>query len=652
MIEYKKLSIEEIVKLLLENDDEYYNTGNPILTDNEYDEIKDYLKKIDKTNPYLKRIGAEIKSKDKVKLPVFLGSQNKIKDDDVKAYNKWISEYNKPSSYNISYKLDGISCLITYSANGKDINLYTRGDGEYGQKITRFKNYIKNIPKKLSFDNKSYVGIRGELIINKGNWKKIKETDDKASNARNYVAGLINSKKINKDVISNYLEFIAYDFIDLNNHHQRMPINDIYELLEKLKFSVVGNIKTNKIDIDYLLSKLKEFKSNSIYEIDGIIITHNSNHIYDYNENPKFSFAFKSLKIQEEIVVIVKDIEWNVSKDKYLKPIIIFDEIYINNVNIKKATGFNADYIVKNKINVGSKIKIVRSGDVIPYIKEVITQSKTPLLPSVPYIWKGKDILLSGDSKNREQDIKIFTHFMKSLDIKGIGEGIIIKLYDNSFDTLQKIINIKKEDLLKIDGFKEKSSDNLINALLKIKDKNCLDILVASNLLGRGLGERKLKLIFDKYPYICSNQKEGLKLTINDIKNINGYGEISAKLFIENLNKFYEFYNSLNIPIKDDEEDEGDDEGFKGEVKELKGKEKKTKKMNEKYKDKTFVFSGFRNKDLETEIKDNGGDVSSTVSKKTTALIVKDLDKDKETTKIKNAIKFDIPIILYDDFIK
>jgi NAD-dependent DNA ligase len=205
---------------------------------------------------------------------------------------------------------------------------------------------------------------------------------------------------------------------------------------------------------------------------------------------------------------------------------------------------------------------------------------------------------------------------------------------------------------LKIDGFKEKSSDNLINALLKIKDKNCLDILVASNLLGRGLGERKLKLIFDKYPYICSNQKEGLKLTINDIKNINGYGEISAKLFIENLNKFYEFYNSLNIPIKDDEEDEGDDEGFKGEVKELKGKEKKTKKMNEKYKDKTFVFSGFRNKDLETEIKDNGGDVSSTVSKKTTALIVKDLDKDKETTKIKNAIKFDIPIILYDDFIK
>jgi len=631
MIDYKKLSIKEIVDLLLIHDDEYYNTGNSSMTDYEYDEIKDYLKKIDKNNEYLKKIGAVIKSKDKVKLPIFLGSQNKIKDDDIKAFNKWINEYNKPESYNISYKLDGISCLITYI--GKDINLYTRGDGEYGQKITRFKNYIKNIPKKLS-SNKS-LGIRGELIINKENWKKIKENDDKASNARNYVAGLINSKTINKDIISNYLEFVAYDLIDLDNSNERLPINDIYDLLEKYHFSIVNNIKINKIDLDFLLSTLKEFKSKSIYEIDGIIITHNANHIYDYKENPKFSFAFKSLKIQDEIIVIVKDIEWNVSKDKYLKPIIIFDEIYLNGVNIRKATGFNADYIVKNKINIGSKIKIVRSGDVIPYIKEVITESKTPLLPSYPYIWKGKDILLEGDNKNREQDIKIYTYFMKSLDIKGIGEGIIIKLYDNSFDTLQKIINIKKEDLLKIDGFKEKSSENLINAIDKIKHKSCLELLIASNLLGRGLGERKLKLIFDKYPYICNNQQEGLKLTIDDIKKINGFGEISAKLFIDNLYKFYEFYNSLNIIINKENE-----------------KSKKDIKKLNKYNNNIYVFSGFRNKELEKEIIENGGDISSSVSKKTTALIVKDYDKENGTTKVKNAIKFNIPIILYDDFIK
>ena len=200
MIEYKKLSIDKIIELLSNYDNEYYNIGNTTMTDDEYDEIKDYLKKLDKNNQYLKKIGAEIKSKDKVKLPIFLGSQNKIKDDDIKIFNKWMNEYNKPSSYNISYKLDGISCLITYK--GKDINLYTRGDGEYGQKITRFKNYIKNIPKKINNSNYSNsLGVRGELIINKENWKKIKEIDDKISNARNYVAGLINSKTINKDII-------------------------------------------------------------------------------------------------------------------------------------------------------------------------------------------------------------------------------------------------------------------------------------------------------------------------------------------------------------------------------------------------------------------------------------------------------------------
>lgn len=640
MIDYKKLSIKEIVELLSKYDDEYYNTGNVSISDIEYDEIKDYLKKIDKNNPYLKKIGAEIKSKDKVKLPVFLGSQNKIKDDEIKLYDKWIKEYNKPSSYNISYKLDGISCLITYI--GKDINLYTRGNGEYGQKITRFKNYIKNIPKKVL--SIKPLGIRGELIINKENWKKIQEIDEKANNPRNYVAGLINSKKINKEIVNKYVEFIAYDLIDLDNPNERLPINDIYDILEKYNFKVVDNIKVNKIDINFLLNKLKEFKLNNNYEIDGIIVTHNSNHIYDYNENPKFSFAFKSLKIQEEIIVIVKDIEWNISKDKYIKPIIIFDEIYLNGVNIKKATGFNADYIVKNKINIGSKIKIVRSGDVIPYIKEVITQSKTPLLPSYSYIWKGKDIILDSDNKNREQDIKIFTHFMKSLNIKGIGEGIIIKLYDNSFDTLQKIINITKDDLLKIDGFKEKSSENILNALNEIKNKKCLEILVASNLLGRGLGERKLKLIFNKYPYICNNQEEGLKLTVDDIKKINGYGEISAKLFIDNLYKFYDFYNSLNIENKIEKKvnDKNDDKD------EIKNENKK----NDKYNNKIYVFSGFRNKELEKEIIDNGGEISSSVSKKTTALIIKDYNDGEKTTKIKNAIKFNIPIIIYDDFIK
>jgi NAD-dependent DNA ligase len=336
--------------------------------------------------------------------------------------------------------------------------------------------------------------------------------------------------------------------------------------------------------------------------------------------------------MQEQIIVIVTDIEWNVSKDKYLKPIVKFNEIKLNGVKIKQATGFNADYIVKNNIGIGSKLAIIRSGDVIPHIKEVITQSSKPLMPDIPYIWKGKDILLDSNKKNREQDIKIYSNFMKSLNIKGIGEGIITKLYDNSYDTLVKIINITKDELLLIDGFKDKSATNIITSLNTIKNKNCLELMNASNLFGRGLGEKKLNLIIQKYPYICSNQEEALKLKNADLLMINGMGDITASLFISNLKSFYEFYNSLKIDI------------------EPKIEPKIDTKIEKKYKDNIYVFSGIRDKNLEKIITSSGGIISSTVSKKTTLLIVKSYDE--ETVKVKNAKLFNIPIIIYDEFIK
>jgi NAD-dependent DNA ligase len=126
------------------------------------------------------------------------------------------------------------------------------------------------------------------------------------------------------------------------------------------------------------------------------------------------------MAMQEKVIVTVKDIEWNVSKDKYLKPIVKFDEIKLNGVKIKQATGFNADYISKNNIGIGSKIVIIRSGDVIPHIKEVLTPSlnNKPLFPDIDYVWKGKDIMIDNDIKNRDQDIKTYTYFMKSLNKK------------------------------------------------------------------------------------------------------------------------------------------------------------------------------------------------------------------------------------------
>lgn len=618
MIDYKKLNKKELIDLLIKSDDLYYNSGEPLFDDNTYDEIKDYLRELDKKNPYFKRIGADVDNK--VKLPYFLGSQDKIKDDE-KVLDKWIKKYNKPSSYVISEKLDGISCLVVI--NNNNINIYTRGNGLYGQNITHIKEYIKGIPTYK--DKNINIAVRGELIINKKNWDKIK---DKGANARNVVAGAINSKIMQKDILK-LIDFIVYDVIE-----PRDTLLNSLKYASSLKFKVVNYIyESNQLNIKYLYDLFKSWKDKSKYDIDGLVITHNDVYKIKSGENPKYSFAFKSLQMQKEVEVIVNDIEWNISKDKYLKPIVKFNAINLNGVKIKQATGFNADYIVKNNIGIGSRIIIIRSGDVIPYIKEVLSPSTNgkPLMPDVKYVWNKKDIVLEDNTKNREQDIKIFTNFMKSLNIKGIAEGVITKLYDNSYDTLNKIINIKKNDLLKIDGFKEKSAENIINALKDVKTKSCIELMVASNLLGRGLGEKRLNLIIEKYPFICSDQEKTLKLTSDDLKSINGIGELTAKLLIINFKVFIDFYNSLNITAKDEKP-----------IHEI--------PKNTKYLNNSYVFSGIRDKELEKIIIANGGKILSTVTKKTTCLVVKNMDND--TTKVKNALLYKIPIITYDDFIK
>jgi DNA ligase (NAD+) len=624
MIEYKKLNKKELVELLIKSDNQYYNSGKPIFTDFEYDEIKEYLRSIDKKNNYFKLIGADVNDDNKVKLPFFLGSQDKIKDDD-KTLQKWIKKYNDPSSYIIGEKLDGISCLIVFN-NDKDnkILIYTRGNGIYGQNISHLKNKINGIPLNI----KDKISVRGEIIINKSNWEKISH---KGSNARNVVAGFVNSKIIDNEV-AKYVEFVVYDVLEPRTNLETALITAF-----NYGFNVVKNIKIEYLSISTLYDMYKEWKKLSKYEIDGLVITHNSIYKIKSGENPKYSFAFKSLSMQEDAIVIVTDIEWNISKDKYLKPIVKFNEIKLNGVKIKQATGFNADYIVKNNIGIGSKLAIIRSGDVIPHIKEVLTQSSKPLMPDVPYIWKGKDIILDSDIKNRDQDIKIYSNFMKSLNIKGIGEGIITRLYDSSFDTLVKIINISKNELLDIDGFKEKSAMNIINALNTIKNKSCLELMNASNLFGRGLGEKKLNLIIEKFPYICNNQEKALELTVNDLININGMGNITASLFISNLKDFYQFYNLLNIKNDDKNEDKKIDD-------------KKIGIIDDKYKNNIYVFSGIRDKELEKIIIANGGKIANIVSKKTTVLIVK--SNDDETVKVKNAKSFNIPIIIYSEFIK
>lgn len=620
---YLKLNSTELVKILKESDKVYHDRGDIIFTDMQYDLLKDRLKVIAPKNPYFKKVGYKPPDKHKVKLPYFLGSQNKIKYEEVKELNKWTSKYNKPLEYVIGEKLDGISCLIV-NDNG-DIKIYTRGNGFYGMDISYIKDYIKTIPSKIPIG----LAVRGELLLSRKNWELVK---DMGVNPRNLVAGIINSKMLDTKVLS-LIEFVVYDLLS-----ERIELLDALKRLKSYGFKVVKHqLITEKLNNDLLLELLKTYKSNSEYEIDGLVITHNNRYEIKETRNPEYSIAFKSNLLLDEAEVIVIDIEWNMSKDKYLKPVIKFHPIIINGVSIKQATGFNADFIVKNKIGRGSIVKIQRSGDVIPHIIDILKPSDNgePLMPKIPYEWNKThiDIIATFEGNNRDHDIKTIVFFMKSLEIKGVSIGIITKLYDNNYRTIKEIINITKEDLLEIDGFKEKSAENLIEALKEVRNKSCKDFMIASNILGRGLGEKKLELIIAKYPYICDDIERSLKLRVEDIKEISGMGDVNANLFIENLNKFYEFMEELGIEIKINKE-----------------VRKEMKVINKFFEGKQFVFSGFRDKDYEEIIRDNKGIVNDSITKTTNYLVIK--DKTKITEKVKKAIEKGIDVITKEELEK
>lgn len=248
--------------------------------------------------------------------------------------------------------------------------------------------------------------------------------------------------------------------------------------------------------------------------------------------------------------------------------------------------------------------------------------------------------MIDNGNKNSEFDIKNIIYFMKTVGVDYMGPGNIAKIYGAGFDNIKKIIELKKEDLLGIDGFKSKSADNIIEALKKIKEVDCNVLMDASNIMGRGFGLKKIKSITDIYPEIIDNTVKGrnkaLKLKSDDLLKINGIAKISAELFIENIPKYYEFYDNLGFKCKGNKADDD------GEV------EKVKKVSNNNFKDKIFIFSGFRNKDFEKIIEDNGGKVTTSISKNSNYLIVK--DKEENSVKIIKARELGVKILDIEDF--
>lgn len=596
------ISIEKLVETLQILKDYYYNTETPLVSDFVFDILEDILRERDPDNIYLSVIGAPI-SKDKVKLPFHMPSLDKRKT------NKEIMEFGnkKKGPYTWSLKLDGVSGLL-YKLDGK-FRLFTRGDGTYGQDITHLIKFVlenKFEPSKIP-DN---TAIRGELIISENNFGKIK---DKFKNKRNAVAGLVNSKTIDTDV-AKLTDFIGYNILNKKYKHEVQ--------LKKLKewgFPVVEHGTMTSLTEKYLEKLLKDKRTSSEYEIDGIVVTDNSQAYEPTKENPDYVFAYKTVLSDQVANVEVIDVMWNVTMHGYLKPILKLKPVTLVGVEITNVTAFNGKYVVDNKLGPGSVIKLVRSGDVIPHILEVIKPSKDgePKMPTIPYKWNdtGIDLIVKDIHGSAEDSIiiKQLTHFFGTLNVKYISEGIIAKFVEHGYKTVSDILNANISELSKIDGIGEKLLSKIFdNTRIAFETTNLETLMASSNLFGRGLGVKKLHIIVTAYPNIMNEQLSADEI-YNKVLVLNGFDVKTAKQFSINFEKFKKFFSTLEkiklISV--------------GHLK-VPPKVKIDKTSKNIFANQKIVLTGTRDKAVENFIIDNGGQMSSSVSKNTNLLIYKD----------------------------
>lgn len=591
---------KEFLEVLNEVSDSYYNSSTTSLSDSQFDTLVSiYEKQFNEEYVYLG-------SKGDVKLPIYMPSLNKVKDNHALGLYKKRCESD---SYVVSDKIDGLSLLVVVK-NG-NVKLYTRGDGEYGKDVTNIFNHI-DIGKETILQSDHIV--RGEIVMPLENFKK---HSNLYSNPRNLVAGVVNSKEKNPYFL-NSVKFIAYSYYTEKN----LRTEDMFKLLKHMgyyvpHFEVVKNIKEESLKD--LLSKRK---TEAAYEIDGLVVT-SQNYVYENSkENPKMTVAFKSLGETKEVKVL--DVEWNVRKYNYLKPRVKTEPVYFGNVKVQYFSGYNAKYIKDNNIGIGTILLVTRSGDVVPDILSVV-KSTEALMPEEECHWSSSGLELISDENNSDINlINRLVSFFTVCNVKGMKEGIIKKIVEGrEIKDENGFFGITKEDVLSVDGFKDKSAENIINCINELKCKICItDTMVACGIF-QGFGEKKINKIVseagDVLPYCVNDKIVDKKELVSQILRIGGFNTTAEK-FVNYLDEFKEYYKRVKSAF---------------------GEPKPIQKVE--ITGKIYCFSGFRDAKLKVRLMDEGNTVIDTLTKEVNILVVKDINE--TSSKIEKARKYGIDII-------
>lgn len=370
---FEDYTLDEMLAVLRAADDAYYNhNGESFITDEEYDTLRLYARGLDPDHSYFLGVGSEVRG-GKVKLPYEMGSLDQIYEGEI---TDWVGNWSLQQHFIIaSDKLDGTSALLVYGEDGNLQIAYSRGDGVRGADITRHIRRFKCLPTNVG----GSMVVRGEVIFPKNEFLKVRDKVKSRSgkqykNARNMAAGVMNAKT-NDSVVYDHIDFVSYEIIGSENgkHNMLVDLRDIGFLTAHAD-SFYGHELTDRT----LTEHLEKRRSASIYEIDGLVLDADAAHVRESMNptretlNPAYAVKYKIADASNQAIAIVEGVEWNVSKSGYLKPKVRIEPIDLVGVTITYATGFNAKFIRDNMIGPGAKIRITRSGDVIPFITDVV----------------------------------------------------------------------------------------------------------------------------------------------------------------------------------------------------------------------------------------------------------------------------------------
>lgn len=615
-----------------------YREGNPIMSDKEYDSMKERLEKHFPDSDILKKAIVEesVKGDRMEKLPYPMFSLEKVKTvDEIVRWTKDVWGLSSNDRIVITPKYDGISLLVDETTN----DCWTRGDGTEGQNSRDHYRYVNHGNPM----NKRGCFTFGEAIIPIGMFlKNVKPLGYKS--ARNAVAGAFNADDFNAQVLGN-TAYVRYGIMN-SDRDKSMQLaelrNDYGNYATQYWVTSAGVFDDNKTALTYLNDLFESIKN---FKCDGLVIEVDNKTKREElgrlpNGNPRYAIAYKNPDWQERYTTKVQKIEWSISKDGKAKPVIVFDPVEFDGATVSRCTGYNAKYITDNHISPNAYIVVSRSGDVIPKHLETVGYSVElfremcdgmMICPSCgnPLKWDETltDIVcINPDCK--EKIIKQITYFFATLETEEMQEATIRKFYEGGLDSVEKIVNASEKELSQIEGIGAKLSKKLRKQFDSYAENGVpfAKLLSAYNVFGGVIGEKTCQMIFDSLSDedIDTIFKEG-KAPMKSLLAVPGVAETTAKIFNNGIGIFFNIIEDSPFPIS-------------------------YVKNNVVLADnpESVCFTGFRNKEWEERLSKEGHKVVSGVSKNTTILVTK--DKESSSSKVKKAKELSVLILTPEEF--